>query len=772
MATREEETANLEKYNKELEKLNKLQQEGNKLSEEQKKRKEELIIIINSLNEKLQTTQQEYQRQVDVLKQLGEVTQANIVEINRKIAAELENIKTLKEAGTLTVQDEAAIRKRIAALEDQKDSINNVARATEDFITTTTGIDDRWKNTLIGSILSGDPKKNLQTFAEKAKKQLSVENILGSLAMKIQEVGVAILMLSKEQMSLADNTVSSFYAATGATEAYTESIYAVARGNTAMGIGFAESGKAMTALYDGLNTFTNLSKSSQQELAVTTAKLEKLGISGADTAKSIATLSQMMNVSETQAAKTVEEFAAMGQAIGVSSKQMIADFAGVKDQLGVFGNEMNKVFTDLAAQSKATGVAVSDLLNLANKFDTFSSAADSVGKLNAMLGGPYLSAMAMIEATDPTERIDMLRQAVNNAGVAFEDLSYYEKKAIMEAGGFKSAEEAQRVLSMSAGAYANELEKQTAAQEELNDAIQRAQPISDKLSLIMANFAIIIEPLVTGLSKFLSFILEIQDVIPGFGTGLILIIGFFGLMIASLPILISLAGSLATIFTALTPAAASTAPAVEAAAAGVVSASTALSAATPAIAAASTGLAILAAVLLAVGVAALMVGVAMALVIYSIALLVKEGIKAPEIFLNMAAGLLALALAVTAFSNPLIVFGMAKMIASVYGLALAINSLESDKVLNFRIMMEKIVEVSEPDTAAQFTQFKQDFEAVAKATAELDITRMSVFSNMLNATQNLSQNLQLKQDIKVMIDSQEIKARIMKDQGRSPLQGN
>jgi len=624
------------------------------------------------------------------------------------------------------------------------------------------GISEANKNSLTYQLFS-NPQSVFDGFKKEINDAGGVSKaVYTSIAMKVQEAGAAILLLSKQQMALADTSVSSFYAATGATEAYTESIYAVARGNTAMGIGFAESGKAMTTLYENLNTFTNLSKSSQQELAITTAKLEKLGISGGDTAKSIMTLSEMMQISETQAAGVVEEFAAMGQAIGVSSKQMIADFAGVKDQLAVFGSEMGKVFKDLEAQSKATGVSVSDLLNLTNKFDTFSSAANQVGKLNAILGGPYLSTMAMIQNTDPTERINMLRQAVDNAGVSFNDMSYYEKKAIMEAGGFKSVEEAQRVLSMSAGEYANKLKNQEATQKQLNDAIERAQPINEKLSLIMANLAIVIGPLVTFFSKFLSVILEIQDVIPGFGIVLGVIAVVFGIFLTSLPIIISLLGSLATIFTALSPAAAATGPAVAGAATAVEGAAATLAAASPIIVEGAAALGILALAFLGVGAAILLAGLGIKMMFEGLASLIEQGVKAPEVFLNMASAILALSIALNTMGNPLALLGMGILVTSLYSISDAINSIETEKVINFKVMMEKIVEISEPTAALQFSQFKEDFQAVAEATAKFEIDKANSFTNLLTATQNLSANLQLKQDIKVLIDGQELTTKVQK----------
>jgi hypothetical protein len=69
-----------------------------------------------------------------------------------------------------------------------------------------------------------------------------------------------------------------------------------------------------------------------------------------------------------------------------------------------------------------------------------------------------------------------------------------------------------------------------------------------------------------------------------------------------------------------------------------------------------------------------------------------------------------------------------------------------------------------------FQTFKDNFEAVAKATAEFEIKKAQSFTNLLTATQNLSSNLQLKQDIKVMVDSQQILARIQKNQGNAAIQ--
>lgn len=623
------------------------------------------------------------------------------------------------------------------------------------------GISEANKNSLTYQMF-----KNPNTIFDGFKKEVQDAGgisgaLFTSITMKAQEAAAAILYLTKQQMMLADQSVSSFFAATGANEKYLQSVYDVGRGNTALGIGFAESGKAMTDLYTNLNTFTTLSKEARDSLTITTAKLEKLGISGAESAKSIQTLSMMMGVSEVQAADTVQQFAAMGQAIGVSSKQMISDFMAVKDQLAVFGSSMDETFLKLEAQAKATGVAVNDLINITNKFDTFEGAANQVAKLNAMLGGPYLSAMTMIETTDPTERINMIRESVNNAGMSFESMSYYQKKAIMEAGGFKSIEEAQRILSMSAGEAAEELQKQTASQEELNAAIERAQPIQQKMSMIMANFAIVIEPVVTGISKFLTGILKIQDEYPSFKYVLTGILLLFGAMLVAIPLLIAGLSIFANVATITAATAVPAAAGAEAAAAGVAAAGATLSAAAPVILIGSKAMFIFAAALLLVSLAAIGVGYALKLIFEGLALVLEQGVKAPEVFFGMALAIYALGAALAMLSlNPFAGVGMAILLASFYGIADAINSIETDKIVNFKTVMEKSVEISEPSTIEGFEKFSDKFEAVARATALVDASKTQTFISLLSATQNLSQALKLNQTVIVQVGDKKFEGYI------------
>jgi hypothetical protein len=107
---------------------------------------------------------------------------------------------------------------------------------------------------------------------------------------------------------------------------------------------------------------------------------------------------------------------------------MAANFAAAGPQLAKLGREGVKAFKDLAVASKITGLEVSRLLAITEKFDTFEGAAEQAGKLNAALGGNFVNAMELMTATDPAERFEMIRNSVLDAGLAFDDMSYYQRK--------------------------------------------------------------------------------------------------------------------------------------------------------------------------------------------------------------------------------------------------------------------------------------------------------------------------------------------------------
>jgi hypothetical protein len=767
---------NREDVLKELKEINDLLEQNKKLDEDQIKRRQELLIILENFvsNFDQLIAQQKLQLKVD-----SEIYGQNSATVKlREIELEtLRQQRQLQEAVKKGKVDEIIqISKTIQLLKSEAQSISSSIGDAAN-IGKLLGIDPSKRDTLAFKLLS-DSKGVFSGFKDGTKNV--IESVGGAAAAKamlvmklgdaLSSVGSKIIEIYKQQVTALDTARTSFIRLTGASTNYNSIIANVGQNNRILGIGFAEAGEAATALYQNLNTFTTLSKDTQEQLVLTSAKLAKLGVNGQESAKFIASLSVTMGITEKQAADTALEFAALGQKIGVTSSKMISDFNSVKSSISVFGENTKQVFINLEAQAKATGVAITDLTTLAGKFDTFEGAATQVGKLNAILGGPFLSAMSMIEATDPTERINMLRQAVNNAGISFEQMSYYQKKAIAEAGGFKDVDEAQRLLSMSAGQAAEELQKQQASQEELNKTLARAQSVQEKMNMAMANMAILVEPLVNLVSNFASTLVEYTD--EAASPFMSIIIKISGAFVA----LISLFGSLVTAITV-----------------------------------AKIAWIIFSAVFAGSGVGTIIVGVALAISALVTAIMflhdwllephslpLKDALEQmPIIFksigdavstiigsirdlalafaqLNLATaanlyliagGIMAITYAMVAsigggIMNKFASFFGVDLISQIKAFGEAVNEIDKDNLVNFKVVLEKIVEVTEPQTLSGFQKFSEKFELAAKATAQINANNTQALTNMLVATQNVSQVLAMKQTVIVKIGNKEIEGMI------------
>lgn len=584
------------------------------------------------------------------------------------------------------------------------------------------GFDESQKNSLTYQIFA-NPDKVFDGFKSAVQDAGGVtQAVFLSVAMKVQEATVAAFFAF-------DTAAASLNKATGAAGSLNGVLEATSRGATRFGISFSEAGRATEGLYNNLFTFNSLSQSTQALLITNAAKLEQLGISSAESAKSIATLSQVMGQSDVQSSKTINQMAALGIAIGKSPQQISQDFAQASNSLAGYGNRMVDVFKDLEIQSKATGVAVGDLISVVEKFQSFEGAATAAGKLNAALGGNFINTMELLEASaeNPAKAIDLLRASLDDAGMSFSEMSFFEKKMIADAAGFKSIQEATQVLSMSNAereiAIKN-IEAQRVSQEKLDKAIQASISVQQQFQMIMANFAIVFGPAVEAIREMSEGILKFADSaggkviisVLGWGlamAGLIKTISFFGTVIKGATSLFSLFGAGAA---AATPA--------------IVETGTAAGAAAP-------GIAALGVALLEVGAAIALTGAGIGLMLWGISNLIDSivnlsGVLTTELTVNLLGLGLAMGEVGLAFNNPLVLLGMAAFATSLAAIVGIINQLDEDKSFNFKVITESLTKANTIVTATNVGQQTKDMvEAIN--TFSLNNTQADSLSKILKS---------------------------------------
>ena len=233
--------------------------------------------------------------------------------------------------------------------------------------------------------------------------------------------------------------------------------------------------------------------------------LAELGVNSKTTAENIQFATKVMSMSGAQAEELTRDLFTFAQELQVSGDQIASDFAAMGPTIAALGQQGVQAFKDLQVQAKATGLAMDTMLKITGQFDTFADAAQSVGKLNALLGGPYLNTLEMVTETDPSKRMDLMRDATLNAGLAFDDLSYYQKKAYTSALGLNNEME----LAMFLGGNMDQIappQKSAAEMEELAKQTAQFNTIMDELTQAGMAFAVALGPLISGVKQFLNFI--------------------------------------------------------------------------------------------------------------------------------------------------------------------------------------------------------------------------------------------------------------------------
>ena len=190
------------------------------------------------------------------------------------------------------------------------------------------------------------------------------------------------------------------------------------------------------------------------------------------------------------------ELSQMGSSIGISSNVMIKNFQKAQGTLAVYGKGAIKVFTNLSAAAKASGVELTTLLGIAGKFDTFESAADSVGKLNAILGANMSATQVLMQTED--ERIETIIQSINMSGESFQQMDRFKQKAIANAAGITDMAEANKIFGMSMSQYrqySTEMKNAETSQEKFQEMVKATVPIQEMFQQMIIEFAPKVTPL-------------------------------------------------------------------------------------------------------------------------------------------------------------------------------------------------------------------------------------------------------------------------------------
>jgi len=460
---------------------------------------EERLVAAKALrNEEAEGTKERIRAEEDIA-ELQRENEAEIAKLKREIARDQEGLtqeqrekaekdyaQEIKRIGDLADADAQRFAAAAEGAKSVEENIDASRQAAAD-LGGAIGLASSYQESLLGgvtttldSIISSDVA--MAAFVDQLSKTFLVANIGAGLFENVFEATLA-------GMQAYDEATVSFNKATGAAGEFNHVILDAGYGARALGVDLADASAAMTALHSGLSSFTELQGPMAAQLVSSTAALEEIGVSGATTAANIDMMNKVMGLSIQE---SKELAVSLGEwDIGISSAQIAEDFQAAAPMLAKFGKEGITVFKNLEKQAKATGVSMSSLTAIAAQFDTFEGAAQAAGKLNAMLGGPLLNSVDLLNASDD-QRIEMLRQSVEQSGKSWESMNRFEQQAIASAAGISDMGEAARLFGAQSGSMDDVVEKQ----KKLEDRAKAAATVQEKLTNMMNAFTAGLEPLV------------------------------------------------------------------------------------------------------------------------------------------------------------------------------------------------------------------------------------------------------------------------------------
>ena len=332
----------------------------------------------------------------------------------------------------------------------------------------------------------------------------------------VYSAGMAVMQMTIQVALATDKASAAFAKQTGAGQLLRDEIYRVGSNYRNLGLNAELAGEASVGLYKNYPGFMRLSEEKRESLIKLSASLGKLGVAYEDQGAILTHYTKAHRMSNYEVQSMMKTMALSARGLQMGMDEYIKGFTEANKSLAVYGRNAPKIYQKIAAAAQEAGSSTGRLLEIAAKFDTFESSAETAGKLNAILGTQF-SAMDML-ATTEEERIENLIRTMQAQGIIFKDLDRYTQKAIAATLGIEDLSEAQRILGMDMGQYQSMLQRAAAEakkHEEFANRMKQAMDIMEKLKNILINLAITFEPTLNGAVEMAQALLDLSQSFRG-----------------------------------------------------------------------------------------------------------------------------------------------------------------------------------------------------------------------------------------------------------------
>lgn len=302
---------------------------------------------------------------------------------------------------------------------------------------------------------------------------------LGTIEQNAYAAGLARTTLNQLKVSEAFNQ------ATGFAGQYNKQIQDAVFRNREFGLSSEDSAMVVSDLAKTFTDFTidGISPTENALIDAATA-LKAVGIDSKQSTEAFQILRKAFGQTDAEIVRTTLGLENFAEELGVASSELFETFTSQMPVLAMFGSEAERVFRQTAAAAKSSGLEFKTIMGLFDATDTFQGSAEAAGQLNALLGGPFLNTIELTMAETPVERMQMLSQAFQDAGVSADSMSRRQQQAFISAiDGIENSADLTKLLAGDFMSLTDAVDASAKSQAELSDEASKTRGFKENLEV-------------------------------------------------------------------------------------------------------------------------------------------------------------------------------------------------------------------------------------------------------------------------------------------------
>lgn len=374
-------------------------------------------------------------------------------------------------------------------------------------------IQNEYKFHLKSLIAEGNRANVLQKVAlmKKEISNLSKEEAQAAVKAKIQNFALnnGLATRARALMTTMSSIRAELNKMTSDSERFAE--IAVKSADNVAGVSYEEALNAQKELISGLSNYSRMSQEQQQEISNSTVMFEKLGISAQNQVMLIEMATKSFGASSREATGFMAELQSFSERTKIPMHEINKNLGALGDKMAMFGKANYKqVFKDLTVAAKDFGIEASKLVEITEQFTTFEGAAQAAGRLNAVLGGNFVSGIRLMNAAleDPVDVFRQLKTAMDMSGKEFENMTNAQKRYVAEKIGVSVAE-AEKLFGQNLDESTQKLKERQKTQEELAELTEKSTQVFQRLEIALLK--IVNSPIVGYFVKVVEVVASIVE---------------------------------------------------------------------------------------------------------------------------------------------------------------------------------------------------------------------------------------------------------------------